>query len=131
DDLANLLAFAPPQLRAKTAGLLWHFAEKEQAAWNQAWAVHAARFADAIKAAKAAATAAGVPVPSKLTPAQLRELAFGGYVGLVREQGGSTGGQPIGKVRQTALSRVFAIASKDPKYNRAAQPVLAQAMSDP
>lgn len=131
DDLANLLAFAPPQLKARTALLLRHFAEKEQAAWNQAWAVHAARFAGEIQTAKAAATAAGVPVKSKLSPEQLRELAFGGYVGLVREQGGGGGGQPAGKVRQTALSRIFAIASKDAAYGRAAQPVLAQAMGDP
>lgn len=131
DDLANLLAFAPSQLKARTAGLLRHFAEKEQAGWNQAWGVHSARFAGAIQAARAAATAAGVPVPSKLTAAQLRELAFGGYVGLVREQGSAGTGSPIIKVRQTALSRVFAIASKDAQYSRAAQPVLAQAMGDP
>ena len=131
DDLATLLAFAVPQIKACTALLLKHFGEKEQARWNQAWAVHAARFADAIKTAKAAATAAGVPVPSKLTAGQLRELAFGGYVGLVREQGAGTGSQSVGKVRQTALARIFAIASKDETYCRAAQPVLAQAMGDP
>jgi ParB family transcriptional regulator, chromosome partitioning protein len=131
DDLANLLSFAPPQLKAKTALLLKHFDEKEQDGWNQAWAVHSARFAAAIEAAKTAAKKAGVPVPSKITPAQLRQLAFGGYVGLVREQGASGGGQPIGKVRQTALSRIFNIASKDAQYSRAAQPVLAQAMGDP
>ncbi|MDB5307711.1 MAG: putative lyase [Gemmataceae bacterium] len=131
DDLANLLAFAPPQLKAKTAGLLTHFAGKEQAGWNQAWAVHSARFAVEINTARSAASAAGVPVPSKLAPAQLRELAFGGYVGLVREQGSGGTGSPIIKVRQTALNRVFAIASKDAAYSRAAQPVLAQAMGDP
>ena len=132
DDLANLLSFAPPQLKAKTALLLGHFDTKEQSEWNAAWAVHSTRFAAEIKAAKDAATKAGVPVPSKITPAQLRELAFGGYVGLVREQGASGGGgQSIAKVRQTALSRIFTIASKDAQYNRAAQPVLAQAMGDP
>lgn len=131
DDLANLLAFAEPQLKAKTAILLELFDIKEQAEWNAAWGVHAARFAPEIKAAREAATKAGVPVKSKITPAQLRELAFGGYVGLVREQGASGGGQPIGKVRQTALSRIFAIASKDAIYSRSAQPVLAQAMGDP
>jgi ParB family chromosome partitioning protein len=131
DDLATLLAFAVPQIKAATALHLKHFGEKEQARWNQAWGVHVARFADAIKGARSAATAAGVPVPSKLSTEQLRELAFGGYVGLVREQGGSAGGQVVAKVRQTALARIFAIASKDPKYSRAAQPVLAQAMGDP
>ncbi|MBP3954560.1 HEAT repeat domain-containing protein [Gemmata sp. G18] len=131
DDLANLLAFAEPQLKAKTALLLSLFDIKEQAEWNAAWSVHSTRFASAIKAAKDAGAKAGVPVASKITPAQLRELAFGGYVGLVREQGASGGGQPIGKIRQTALSRIFAIASKDATYSRSAQPVLAQAMGDP
>jgi ParB family chromosome partitioning protein len=131
DDLANLLSFAPPQLKARTAILLKHIDEKEQAGWNQAWAVHSARFTSEIQAARDAAKKAGVPVPSKLSAAQLRELAFGGYVGLVREQGASGGGQAIGKVRQTALNRIFAIATRDAAYNRAAQPVLAQAMGDP
>lgn len=131
DDLATLLAFAPSQLKAKTAGLLVHFAAKEQAGWNQSWTVHAGRFAAEIKTARTAARAAGVPVSSKLTPAQLQELAFGGYIGLVREQGGGGGGSLVAKVRQTALARVFAIASKDATYNRAARPVLTQAMGDP
>jgi ParB family chromosome partitioning protein len=131
DDFANLLAFAPPQLKAKTALLLRFFDNKEQAEWNSQWGVHSARYAKEIKDAADAAKKAGVPVPSKLTPEQLRELAFGGYVGLVREQGASGGGQPVAKIRQTALARIFAIASKDAKYNRAAQPVLAQAMGDP
>jgi ParB family chromosome partitioning protein len=131
DDFANLLAFAPPQLKAKTALLLKYFDNKEQAEWNASWAVHSARFAKEIKEAADAAKKAGVPVASKLTSEQLRELAFGGYVGLVREQGASGGSQPIAKVRQTALSRIFAIASKDAKYSRSAQPVLAQAMGDP
>jgi ParB family chromosome partitioning protein len=131
DDLANLLAFADPQLKAKTALLLRFFDNKEQAEWNSEWAVHSARFAKEIKDAAAAAKKAGVPVPSKLGAEQLRELAFGGYVGLVREQGASGNSQQVAKIRQTALSRIFAIASKDAKYNRAAQPVLAQAMGDP
>ncbi|MBA4188823.1 MAG: hypothetical protein C0467_12565 [Planctomycetaceae bacterium] len=131
DDLANLLAFAPPQMKARTALLLGLFDNKEQAEWNAAWTVHSTRFAADIKMARDTAQKAGVPVASKLTPEQLRELAFGGYVGLVREQGASGGGQPIGKVRQTALTRIFKIASKNAEYARSAQPVLAQAMGDP
>lgn len=131
DDLATLLAFAAPQLKAKTALLLGLFDRKEQAEWNAAWTVHSTRFASEIQAARADALKAGVPVASKLTPAQLRELAFGGYVGLVREQGASGGGQAITKVRQTALTRIYAIASQDAHYARAAQPILAQAMGDP
>ena len=131
DDLAHLLRFASPQLKAKTALLLKYFDNKEQAEWNANWAVHAARFAKEIRATTDAAKAAGAPAKSKLTPEQLREIAFGGYVGLVREQGASGGGQAIARIRQTALSRIHAIASKDAAYVRAAQPVLAQAMGDP
>lgn len=131
DDLAHLLRFAPPQLKAKTALLLKYFDNKEQVEWNANWAVHAARFNIVIRTAADAAKKAGVPSKSKLTVDQLRELAFGGYVGLVREQGASGGGQAVARVRQTALSRVHAIASKDATYARAAQPVLAQAMGDP
>ncbi len=131
DDLANLLAFAPPQLKAKTALLLRLFDNKEQAEWNAEWGVHAARYAKEIKEAAAVAKSAGVPVPAKLTPEQLRELAFGGYVGLVREQGASGNSAAVAKVRQTALARIFAIASKDATHARSAQPVLAQAMGDP
>lgn len=131
DDLARLLAFAPPQIKAATALQLKHFAEKEQARWNQAWGVHSFRFGGVIKDVRREATAAGVPVPSKLSPAELRELAFGGYVGLVREQGGSAAGPAVGKVRQTALSRLFAIATADAGYVQAARPVLVQAMGDP
>lgn len=131
DDLANLLAFAPPQLKAKTALLLRLFDNKEQAEWNAEWGVHSARYAKEIKEAAVVAKNAGVPVPSKLAPEQLRELAFGGYVGLVREQGASGNSAAVAKVRQTALARIFAIASKDSTYARSAQPVLAQAMGDP
>ena len=45
EDLANLLAFAAPQLKAKTALLLKYFDNKEQAEWNSEWGVHSARFA--------------------------------------------------------------------------------------
>src|SRR5207253_1631010 len=117
-----LLAFAPEQVVARTALLLHHFDAKEQAAWNQAWAVHSARYAAELKFARAKAKDFGVPVKSKLSVAELRELAFGTYVGLVREQGASGNGQAIGKVRQTALSRILAIAAKDTAYARAAQP---------
>jgi ParB family chromosome partitioning protein len=64
------------------------------------------------------------------TPEQLRQLAFGAYVGLVREQGGASS-QQVGRVRQTALSRIFALAQADAKYARAAQPVFIQALGDP
>ena len=55
-------------------------------------------------------------------PTQLQELAFGAYVGLVREQGGAANKQEraglVVRVRQTALSRILALATADPHYAR-------------
>ena len=128
DTLADLLSAGPPQLRAQTVGLLHWFAEKDQSGWNQAWAVFAGRHAAAIDTAKAKA---GPRPKSALTVDDLRELAFGAYVGLVREQGSAAASPLIVRVRQTALTRIFTVASAEAAYNRAARPVLIQALGDP
>lgn len=126
DELAAVLTFADPVLRVRASNVMAAFTVKEQAKWNQEWGVFAKRFGKEVAAAKAQMK----PVKSKLTQAELRELAFGAYVGLAREQG--TANTPaIGRVRQTALSRILAIAQADRQYARAAQPVFAQALSDP
>ncbi len=126
EELAAVLAFADPLLRARASNVMAAFAVKEQAKWTQEWGVFAKRFAKEVALAKAQMK----PVPSKLSQGELRELAFGAYVGLAREQG--TASTPaVGKVRQTALSRILAIAQADTQYARAAQPVFSQALSDP
>jgi ParB family chromosome partitioning protein len=126
DELAAVLAFADPVVRARAVNVMAAFAVKEQAKWTQEWGVFAKRFTAQVAAAKAQLK----PVKSKLSQAELRELAFGAYVGLAREQG--TANSPaIGKVRQTALARILAIAQADKQYARAAQPVFSQALSDP
>jgi ParB family chromosome partitioning protein len=127
DELAAVLAFADPLLRSRACQLTQHFAVKEQARWNQAWGVFAKRFAPQVEAARKQLK----PTKSKLSQAELRELAFGAYVGLVREQGSGTATPAVVRVRQTALSRLFAIATADKAYARAARPVLTQALSDP
>jgi ParB family chromosome partitioning protein len=143
DSLAELLVHGAPQVRARTAGLLRHLNAKDQAAFDQAWAVHQARFArDLAELHQQAKQRKRVPL--RYTPEQLRELAFGAYVGLVREQGGSTGkgkgqGQSVGPgldpavahVRQTALSRLLALAGSDPHSAAAARSVFVQALGDP
>ncbi|MCU0703982.1 MAG: HEAT repeat domain-containing protein [Fimbriiglobus sp.] len=126
DELAAVLAFADPVIRARANAVMVHFGAKEQLTWNQVWGVFTKRFANEVAAAKAQLK----PAKSKLSQAELRELAFGAYVGLAREQG-DTNTPAIGKVRQTALSRILAIAQADKHYIRAAQPVFAQALSDP
>jgi ParB family chromosome partitioning protein len=136
ETVAELLAHGPPTVRARTAQLLQHLAEKESAKWEQAWALHATRFVGEIDALKQAAATRKPPEP-QYTPEQLRELAFGAYVGLVREQGGTAaqGGRGVEaqviRARQTALSRLLEMAKADPRYAAAARPVLVQALGDP
>jgi ParB family chromosome partitioning protein len=125
--LAAVLAFGPPLLRARACNLTRFLQLKEQAKWDQSWAVFARRYAAEVEAARAKLKA----VKAKLTAAELRELAFGAYVGLVREQGSAAATPATARVRQTALSRIFAIASADTDAARAARPVLTQALGDP
>jgi ParB family chromosome partitioning protein len=70
------------------------------------------------------------------TPEQLQELAFGAYVGLIREQGASTAAgygteSQVVRVRQTALSRILEIAQENSARETASKAVLVQALSDP
>ncbi|SIO58295.1 chromosome partitioning protein, ParB family [Singulisphaera sp. GP187] len=138
DALAELLAYGTPLVRARTVGLLAHLREKEQAAWDLSWSVHASRFAPEIAALRTEAkTRPGVPLAYGRS--ELQELAFGAYVGLVREQGGSSNRKKKGsgvdpqviRVRQTALGRLLALAQTDPHFARGAVPVFIQALGDP
>jgi ParB family chromosome partitioning protein len=133
DSLAELLSHGGPATRARSAQLLRHLAEKEAGAWEQAWKLLSRRYAAEIDAARKASQQHAAP-PSHYTPEQLRELAFGAYVGLVRGQVGATDRTPestVARVRQTALSRLQALATSDPRYNAAARPVFVQALGDP
>ena len=133
ETLAALLAYGSPRARARTAHLLRYLSEKEPAAWEQAWTLHTARFAADIRTLHE--TASDRKPPRLLyTREQLQELAFGAYVGLVREQGGSTAGYgteaQVIRVRQTALSRLQTMA-KAGRQQVAVIPVFVQALGDP
>ncbi|WP_406694960.1 HEAT repeat domain-containing protein [Singulisphaera sp. Ch08] len=138
DALAELLAYGTPLVRARTVDLLHHLREKEQAAWDLPWSIHASRFASEIAALRTQAETRS-SVSLAYDRPELLELAFGAYVGLVREQGGSsnrkkkgTGVDPqVVRVRQTALGRLLALAQTDPHFARGAVPVLIQALGDP
>jgi ParB family chromosome partitioning protein len=136
DAVAELLVHGAPATRARTAHLLAHLREKESTAWEQAWELHADRYAKEIKTLTEAAQKRKPPAP-QYTPGQLLELAFGAYVGLVREQGGSAGLTGRGveaqviRVRQTALSRIQSLATSDAHYAASARPILVQALGDP
>jgi ParB family chromosome partitioning protein len=132
DDLANLLVHGSPAVRARTAHLLVHLTGSDAAPWEQAWGLHAGRYREELSRLRQAARPTSA---LRYTPAQLQDLAFGAYVGLVREQGGSAGqgGRAealVVRVRQTALSRVQELALAG-SHRAAARPVLVQALGDP
>jgi ParB family chromosome partitioning protein len=134
ETLGELLAFGSSRAKARTAHLLRHFSEKEPAAWEQAWGLHTGRFAAEIRTLKETAKERKIPPPS-YTPEQLQELAFGAYVGLVREQGGSTTAgygteSQVVRVRQTALTRLQEMATQGGRLADV-RPVLVQALGDP
>jgi ParB family chromosome partitioning protein len=126
--LAGLLAHGSPPARARTAHLLRYLAEKEPAAWEQAWRVNAERFAVATGGPPVAEAAAGGPPAA--TAEGLQELAFGAYIGLVREQGGQANQSSLVRVRQTALARLQELATTGGRQ-AAVRPVLVQALADP
>jgi ParB family chromosome partitioning protein len=132
EDFAGLLAHAPAPVRARTAYLLRHLTERESAAWEQAWRVHSGRFAQELKAVRAEAGRRGRPA-SRYTPEQLQELAFGAYVGLVREQAAAAGRgteSAVIRVRQSALTRLQEMAASGDR-RAAVRAVLVQALGDP
>ncbi|HEX8912881.1 MAG TPA: HEAT repeat domain-containing protein, partial [Humisphaera sp.] len=133
DAVAELVAHGGPSVRARTVWLLRELFGKHQAGWDRAWSAHAERLAGDIAALQKAA-AGRKPAASKYTPAQIEELAFGAYVGLAREQGGSVpnvDAQATARVRQSALTWLLELAKRSPAHARAARSVFTQALRDP
>jgi ParB family chromosome partitioning protein len=126
DSLAELLTHGAPMTRVHAGAVLFNLGEKEQAPFNWEWRIVQGRCAAEIKSL-AEKAAERKPTPSQFTLPQLRQLAFGAYVGLIREQGDAR----VIRVRQTALSRAMALAKADKEYARACIPVFVQALGDP
>src|SRR5262249_37586528 len=119
ETVAELLVHGAPKTRARTAGLLRYLSGKEQTAWDQGWSVHETRYAKEIAELRDKAKDRA-EIPSQYPQEQLQKLAFGAYVGLVREQGSThtrtqraSLGVQVVRVRQTALSRILTLALKD------------------
>ncbi len=131
DAYAELVVYGPPHVRARLVPLLRCLEAEKQTAWNQGWGLLEKRFAAELKQVEAAAKKRKRP-PSEATAEELRELAFGAYVGLVREQSssGTTHSQLV-RIRQTALRRVLQMAQAHEQFVIPARPVLVQAMGDP
>ncbi len=137
DALAEMLVHGDHRLQVRTARLLGHLDADEQDAFDQAWKVHESRFAEELADLRAR-SGKRKPVPLQYTAGQLQDLAFGAYVGLVREQAApkakGQGGGPdpqANKVRQSALAHLLKLAGVDARHARAALPVFVQALGDP
>jgi ParB family chromosome partitioning protein len=140
DAVADLVAFGPPAVRARTARVLGRLFGESQGEWDRAWAAHAGRFAADLAAARKEAARRPAP-PSQYTPAQLEELAFGAYVGLLRDQGGSGGSgkraaaatdpQAVTRARQAALTWLAELAKRNPALAGPGRAVFTQALRDP
>jgi ParB family chromosome partitioning protein len=130
ESLALLVAHGSPLTRARSALLLGLLSQKEQEVWDQAWSAHSRRFASEL------ALLRELPPPARKpqhTNEQLRELAFGAYVGLVRDQGKAQR-EPAARLvslRRTALHRLVILARTGDHFLKSAIPVLIQAMGDP
>jgi ParB family chromosome partitioning protein len=148
DALASLVTHGSHRAKARTAMLLGKLFKEEQGAFDRAWAIHERRFAAEIARLKkddATATPTGkrgggvaLSAAPRYSAERLEELAFGAYVGLVREQGGSYGAKElagmapqIARVRQTALRWVAELARRNAANAGPARAVFVQAMGDP
>ncbi len=134
DLLAEVLVHGSIVARARTAHLLHLISQKESAAWEQAWGLLTDRFAPEVKSLRESASKR-TPPPHQYTPGQLEELAFGAYVGLIREQAGSISAgygteSQVVRIRQTALTRIQEMAAA-PGRQSATRSVLVQALGDP
>ncbi|MEK6234021.1 MAG: HEAT repeat domain-containing protein, partial [Planctomycetales bacterium] len=129
--VAELLEHAEPRVQARTARLLRKLNENKQNAWNLAWEIHRRRFAEEIPALEQAAQSRQ-PAELQYGDDDLRRVAFGGYVGLIREQGSARWISPeVMRVRQTALRRAAAMAAEDKQLAESARPVFIQTLGDP
>lgn len=125
--VAESLAFGSPQLQAQTALQLEELVGSEQHRWDFRWRVHQLRWAAEIEAAKELAASEATAVEAA-DPIELSSLAFGAYVGLVREQAARSAGAVA--VRQAAIRRLAEMAVADPDLRDVVRPVIIQALSD-
>ncbi len=135
DALATLIALADPPVRARSVSLLLPLLrDKEQAAFDLAWSVHEPRYISALTLLKEK-VGSRAKSAVKYDAHQLRDLAFGAYIGLVRNPAPdpkkkAQSSQHTVEIRQSALRRLLALASSDPRHALTARPVFIQALGD-
>ncbi len=130
--LAGLVVSAAPRCQAQMMTVLECLDAKTQDEWDFAWHIYQIRYASEMKQAKKSQPKLEDTTPGNA--AELLQLAFGTYVGLVREQGGQGVAPSFGKtiiaVRREAIRQLVAMAVEDETAAGAVRPVLIQALSD-
>lgn len=131
DQLADAIVFSDPRTQAMLVSVLQELAAERQKQWEFAWQLHTIRYEKEL--AEATAAAKKHKPPKLATKAEeLTQLAFGTYVGLVRQQwgGAASFGATVISVRRQAIRRLVDIAQSSADYLAAARPVLIQALGD-
>ncbi|MDM8515838.1 HEAT repeat domain-containing protein [Desulfobacterales bacterium HSG16] len=141
--LGALIIHPEPRIRALSSRMLFLLTGENEKEWKKEWKYFSRRYekeiAASIKETKAGEkeikkgkqkkNAKDIPnVMPKDIKEYLNQLAFGAYVGLVREKGTGSG---VIRIRQKALARIFEMAEKDAECAIFAQPVFVRALSDP
>ncbi|MGD9212938.1 MAG: HEAT repeat domain-containing protein, partial [Desulfobacteraceae bacterium] len=129
--LGRLLFNGPLHIRVDTLHLLLRLKtlqtkEKTQTNWEKAWKIHLKRYHTEIAEIRDRIKPVKKP---KYNRNELLQLAFGTYVGLVRDQSRS-GSQNV-TLNRRALLRIFALAAIDKSMAAAAKPVFVQTLANP
>jgi ParB family chromosome partitioning protein len=124
--LAEILANGDPQLEVRALRLLEALDDEKQDRFDRSWAVFHRRHAEPIAALLAAADQRK-PAKPEYAPAELRRVVLGAYAGLSRQVGGAF----EVRVRQTAVSRLAAMATAEPALKETVQSLLLLALGDP
>ena len=134
-EIAATLVFATSPIRQRLILALRSIANEKQESFDQHWTWMRHRFASEIEQAVGQS---GEPPQTVADADELTQIAFGAYVGLVREQGGyhHRGSRPsfgasVIAIRETAIRRLLENAGDDAAKQASARPVLVQALGDP
>ncbi|WP_419662924.1 HEAT repeat domain-containing protein [Desulfosarcina variabilis] len=123
--LRELLFNAPLHVRVEALQIMLKLKEKKQSHWEQAWTVLLKRYPEAVAAAREGKTSK----KPKYNRKKLLQLAFGAYVGLVRNQSRS-GAQNV-LLNRSAMLRIADMAEGDASMTAAARPVFIQTLVSP
>ncbi len=133
--LGEIIAHGPPRLKARAAMLLGHLGAEKQKGFDEAWKLLRRRHEATVEGLVAAGAKRAAP-KARYTDDQIRQIVFGAYVGLARNQDRTShtwsGGPPVNpaRVRQTALRRLEALAGVEGGYRLPAQATFVQSLRD-